>query len=200
MKDVTTAMVVACVVLAGIAADAKAEGAGSGEFTAKVPTGEVTSSAEPIGRGITFEANVGVALLRFSPNHRMSADEPALMLNLGFGRWISSHAALTMRFAGSTYVGDGVEVPSAFAGGVIQLWTCKRFWFGGGLGMGVATTDFAESGEEETKAGLAVDGRLGITPYVRGNHSINLSFEVTSVFLERGSVTSLGLSLGYQAL
>lgn len=190
MKNALRVVGAMCGVLVGVA-DAVAGNAGFSEE--KAP-------AEPIGRGVTVEVNIGASVLRAAPNHRENVDEHAMLIGLGIGGWISSQAALTMRLVGVSYVGDGMEVASGFAGGAFQLWPCKRFWFGGGLGVGVATTNFSQSFEEETEAGLAVDGRAGVVPYINGKHTVNLSFEVTSLFLERGSVTSLGVMLGYQAL
>lgn len=189
MKKALRVLGAVCGVLVG-AAEAVAETSGSSKEK---------PSVEPIGRGITLEANIGASWLRAAPNHHENVDKRAMLLSLGIGGWISSQAVLTMRLTWATDVGDGMEIPGGFAGGAIQLWPCKRFWFGGGLGVGVAKTTFS-SLEEESEAGFAVNGRAGIVPYINGDSTINLSFDVTSLFLEKGSVTSFGVMLGYQAL
>lgn len=161
----------------------------------------LANATETVRKGVTFEANLGLGWLRVAPEESMTVTESALGgLNLGIGGWLSSRAALSFRIAGATYSEEGGSITSGFAGGALQLWASDAFWFGGGLGMGFVSVDLEDGPDPDVETGLGLDLRVGITPVMSGSHSLNFSFEISPVYLDGGTITSMGLLLGYQYL
>jgi hypothetical protein len=154
-----------------------------------------------MGSGVTFEANLGLGWLRVAPDEGMSVTESALGgLNVGIGGWVSPQVAATFRIAGATYSEEGGSITSGFVGGALQLWANQTFWVGGGVGIGFVSLDFDEGPDPDPETGLGLDLRVGITPVLGASHSLNVSFEASPVYLDGGTITALGLLIGYQYL
>jgi hypothetical protein len=161
-------------------------------------------------RGLTFEANLGLALMRFSADDMSSDTERALGgLDLGFGGWLSDRLALTLRFAGGSYrPEEGVRRTSVFVGPSVQLWTNDHFWVGGGLGFAVASVTVEDGPDLEDDSGLGLDLRLGYTFNPASEHTFNVSVEYTPGFFsvdtgvteQEFTLSTFGVLLGYQHL
>ena len=158
--------------------------------------------ASPLGRGVTLEANLGLGWLRATSDEGESEDTESGIggLNLGFGGWISPRAALSLRIAGVTYSENGGSLTGGFVGGALQYWTTENFWLGGGAGIGFASLKIDGGPEIDPETGLGLDLRVGYTPLIAGQHSLNFSFEVNPSFLDGGTITGIALLVGYQYL
>ena len=149
--------------------------------------------------GLTFEANLGFGFLRISGDGDSQSEGSIAGLDLGIGGFLNPRMALTLRIAGVTYVADGGQITQAFLGPSLQYWATPNVWLGGGIGLGVVQikSDFGGS-DSETKLGL--DLRAGYTFNPNAKHSFNLSVEFTPTFFDGGTISGLGLLLGYQLL
>jgi hypothetical protein len=175
----------------------------SAAMAAPAPASSAAVVAAPSGRGsgATFEANLGLGWLRVAPEEGMAVTETALGgLNVGIGGWLSSNAALTLRIAGATYSEEGGSITSGFVGGALQLWANDHIWAGGGVGLGFVAVDFTDGPDPEPETGLGLDLRVGFTPASSVSHSLNFSFEICPVYLDGGTITSMGVLVGYQYL
>lgn len=151
--------------------------------------------------GLTFEANVGVGSLVISPDGGPSRTESGIAgLNLGIGGWLTHNVALTLRVAGLTYSEDGGSLTGGFLGGALQIWPHDHIWLGLGVGMGFAALELENAPDPDPETGIGADFRLGFTPFVSGAHSLNFSVEVNPSFLDGGTLTGIGLLIGYQYL
>jgi hypothetical protein len=166
------------------------------------PQPDAAPAASPLGHGLTVEANLGVGWLRATTEYGESEDSDRGVggLNLGLGRWISEHTALSLRIASVTYSEDSFRLTGGFVGGAAQYWSTPNFWLGGGVGIGFASLDVDGEPAIDPETGLGLDLRLGVTPLIAGQHSLNVSFEVNTTFLDRGTLTSVALLVGYQYL
>lgn len=158
--------------------------------------------ASPLGRGITLEANLGVGWLRITSDEGDSEDSDSGLggLNVGIGGWVSPRAALSLRIAGVTYSEGGNSVTGGFVGGALQYWTTENFWLGGGVGVGFASLELEGEPAIDPETGLGLDLRVGYTPLIGGQNSLNFSFEVNPSFLDGGTLTGIALLVGYQYL
>jgi hypothetical protein len=157
----------------------------------------------PLGRGATFEANLGLGWLRFAPDDFESSSEGAIGgLNLGIGGWISPRTALTVRIASATYSEGDASITGAFFGGALQYWASENAWLGAGVGLGLGIVQFDDGfdSESDSESGLGLDFRVGYTPLISGQHSLNFSFEVNPTFLDGVTLTGIALLVGYQYL
>jgi hypothetical protein len=159
-------------------------------------------SPSPLGRGATFEANLGVGWLRATADSGESADSDGGLggLNLGLGGWISERTALSLRIAGVNYSESGYSLTGGIVGGALQYWSTPNFWLGGGVGIGFASLDIDGEPAIDPETGLGLDLRVGVTPVIAGQHSLNFSLEVNTTFLDGGTLTGIALLIGYQYL
>jgi hypothetical protein len=159
-------------------------------------------STSPLGRGFTFEANLGLGWLRATSDSGESEDSDIGIggFNVGLGGWISERTAFSLRIAGVTYSEGGGSITGSFVGGALQYWTTENLWLGGGVGLGIASLDIDGEPAIDPETGLGLDLRVGFTPSIAGQHSLNFSFEVNPSFLDGGTLTGIALLIGYQYL
>jgi hypothetical protein len=166
------------------------------------PQPDAAPAASPLGHGATFEANVGAGWLHATADSGESADSDGGLggLNLGLGWWISERTALSLRIAGVNYSESGSSLTGGFFGGALQYWTTENLWLGGGVGFGIASLYIDGEPAIDPEIGLGLDLRVGVTPVIAGQHSLNFSFEVNPSFLDGGTLTGIALLIGYQYL
>jgi hypothetical protein len=165
------------------------------------PQPDAAPAAAPLGHGLTVEANLGVGWLTVSPNQGESATELGLGgLNVGVGGWIAPRVALSLRVAGVTYLASDGRITGSFVGAALQFWPTENFWLGTGLGVGFASLELDDGPDVYSETGMGYDLRLGYTPLMFGEHSLNFSLEVNPTFLDGGALTGTALLVGYQFL
>lgn len=155
--------------------------------------------------GLTFEANLGVALMWATANGNTTDKEGALGgLNLGLGGWINPRVAVSLRIGAVTYsesAGDA-RLTTAFVGPSVQYWATDHLWLGGGVGVGVIRVSDREGAGRET--GMGFDVRAGYTFSTTSEDTLNISLELIPTRFAAGSEDlafyGLGLLLGYQHL
>ena len=177
------------------------------------PQSMLPPAPEASHSGITFEANLGVGVVRGATSTGMdlgTSDAALAGADLGLGFWLSPHLALTGRIAGVSLGGSNVNgtVIAAFIGPSLQYWVGDHLWFG--LGGGLATLQ-AVSGCDASMGscgtnGFGLDFRAGYSFGTTG-HTFNVSLESTPGVYSGGgdnnttaTITGVALLLGYQHL
>ncbi len=188
-------LVAACALVCGTAEIASAQ-----EAAPESPVSGPTVKTQP-RHGLTFEANLGLGWLNVDPNGGGGDTELApLGVGFGVGVWASPNVAATLRVAGVTYFEEGGQIVSSFVGPSLQAWFHDSAWLGVGIGMGAAKVFLDDFPDSDIELGLAFDVRLGVTPLVFGDSSLNVSVEATPVLLDGGSFTGASILVGYQYL
>jgi hypothetical protein len=100
---------------------------------------------------------------------------------IGLGGWISPKTALTVRVAGTSFVEDDIQYIAGMLGLSAQHMVTEAAWLGGGLGIGVLTTDI--EGDEGLR-GLGLDLRAGYNFHQSARNAFSVSVEVTPLFVE----------------
>lgn len=171
------------------------------------PYGLPKTSPEPAGtelrRGMTFEANLGIGWIRIASSGSANTTPLSGGLGLGVGRWISSKMAITARLAAVSHKENNVTGSSLFLGPSAQYWVDDHFWVGGGLGFAIFGVN-DDNGNSDSIHGFGLNGRIGYTFTSNTENSFNASFELSPGFYnqnnESGTITSIGILLGYQHL
>jgi hypothetical protein len=166
------------------------------------PQSDAAPAASPLGHGLTVEANLGVGWLTASNHQGQSADSDDGFggLNVGVGGWIAPRVALSLRLASVTYLESDGRLTGGFVGGALQFWPTENFWLGTGLGVGFASLEIDDEPDVDPEAGMGFDLRLGYTPLIFGEHSLNVSLEVNPTFFDGFTLTGTALLVGYQFL
>jgi hypothetical protein len=156
----------------------------------------------PDRSGATFEMSLGLGNTRVSVDGGGSESFTGISgLNLGVGGWLSPRAALTLRVAGTSFVEPIGRVDVRFIAGwlgmSLQYMAADQVWLGGGIGLGVLTTD---QDNTDSETGLGLDLRAGVNLYESRQNAIHLAVEVTPGFYDGFNVTGFGLQLGWQSL
>jgi hypothetical protein len=138
----------------------------------------------PERSGATFEMSLGLGNTRVSVNGGGSELFTGISgLNLGVGGWLSPRAALTLRVAGTSFVEqiEGIDVRfiAGWIGMSLQHMAADQAWLGGGIGLGVLTTD---QDNTDSETGLGLDLRAGVNLYQSRQNAIHLAVEVTPGF------------------
>jgi len=116
--------------------------------------------------------------------------------SFGFGKFVGSQLAFSVRIAGATHVGDDFYGYLGTIGPHLQYWPADQVWIGGGIGLGVLV-GCSESCDSIT--GTGYDLRLGYAFQPRGVSGSNLSFEITD-FSDNGfGIKTVSLLIGYQS-
>jgi len=122
-------------------------------------------------------------------------------LNLGIGGWVAPRTALTLRLAATSFTEPVGAVDVRFIAGLLGLslqhMITNEVWLGGGIGVGVLTTD---QDNIESERGLAFDLRAGFNLYQSRQNAFHLAVEVTPGFFDGLDVTGIGIQLGWQSL
>jgi len=102
---------------------------------------------------------------------------------------------LSLRIAGATHFDDAL-IYVGFAGPAVQVWAGDQFFFGGGVGIGMAggCSPFGCGG----RTGTGLDFRAGYAFHQKGYSGGNFSFEATSFSNAGVSFNSFSVLLGYQ--
>jgi hypothetical protein len=121
-------------------------------------------------------------------------------LNLGFGGFLTPRVALTARLSGVTHYEEGGIVYLGTFGPNIQGWFDDHTFVGGGVGVGlVAACADGDCAAITLKSGINL--RIGYSFSKPGStSSANLSLEYNTVDLDFGSLSTVALLIGYQAL
>lgn len=158
----------------------------------------------PRRSGLTLEGSLGVGVTRLPGGSEAEHFLGLSGLNVGIGGFLGPEMALTLRIAGSTFTtdrfGPEIRTTSGFFGPALQRWVSDRVFVGGGLGFGVYATSGSEVDDIDADAetGLAVDLRIGSDLVSGPSGALHLAVELIPVFLEEGTVASIGLQLGAQ--
>ena len=193
MRTIPSLLVAAALSLPALAA---AQPAGGYGYAPPAPT------VGPDRSGFTLELNLGFGITRVSPDEGDTRSENGLAgLNLGLGGWVNERTAITARFAGTQFTqsfgSEDVSFIHGFFGPAVQYMVNDQAWVGGGLGWSILTTD-QEDADSETALGL--DLRAGFNFYQGTKHAFNASAEINPGFHDDGTVTSIGLLVGWQML
>jgi hypothetical protein len=152
----------------------------------------------PERTGFTAELSLGLGYMSVAPDGYDSVTKSGLSgLNVGLGGWISPKTAVTVRIAGTSFTENDVQYIAGLLGITAQQMVTENAWVGGGLGIGVLTTDQDNS---EGERGLGLDLRAGYNFYQSRKNAFNVQVEVTPGFFDDGRVTGLGLQVGWQHL
>jgi hypothetical protein len=158
------------------------------------------------GHGITIEVGLGGGQLKSTAAGDVTEEGSGSVIALGVGGWLSEDLALGFRLSGLAYEADSygaairpVTVSQTYYGVALQYWFTDRFWVGGGLGGGLFTveTDLGALRQERGVAGLL---RVGFSPLVWGQHSLNLGLEVSPLTIEDDTTSTAAFVIGYQYL
>ncbi len=158
--------------------------------------------------GMTFEASIGLGILRVSNEFADNSEVGLAGINLGIGGWLGPNIALSLRavavsyrtddeFAIGNYYGSARHT-AGFLGPSLQYWVNDNAWVGGGIGLGIATSSYA--GDSESETGLGADLRAGYTFSTTSENTFNVSFEVTPASINDVTVTGISFLFGYQHL
>jgi hypothetical protein len=146
-----------------------------------------------INEGLTFDVSAGLGWIRSSPTASASfTTGVSLALSAGAGLWLTPRLVLGGRFAGVSNFESSERLGAYVIGPSAQFWLDKRFWVGGGVGLGVlASTTSAND------IGFGLDLRAGLTFSETDDYAFSGSFEVTPArFSSNGeSATLTGFAL-----
>ncbi|HWU86244.1 MAG TPA: hypothetical protein VN253_03180 [Kofleriaceae bacterium] len=156
----------------------------------------------PDRSGATFEMSLGFGITHVSLDDGTSKSFHGLSgLNLAVGGWISPRTALTVRLTGTSFgepvAGVDVRFIAGLLGLSLQHMVSNALWIGGGVGIGVLTTDQDNITPER---GLGLDLRAGINLYQSTQNAIHLAVEITPGFYDGLNVTGIGIQIGWQSL
>jgi hypothetical protein len=151
--------------------------------------------------GGTFEMGLGLGLTRVSIDSGESKTFNGLSgLNLGFGGWVGPSTALTLRITEMSFIESVGGVDVRFIAGFIGLSVqhmAGQVWAGGGLGLGILTTD---QDDIEPEIGYSLDLRGGVNLYQSAQSALSLSLELHPGWYDGLQVTGIGIQLGWQRL
>ena len=169
-----------------------------GAFSAVSPNSTVHRAPAATRRGLTFEAGIGVAMMRAVGNEGESEAELAMGgLNLGVGAFLQPTTALSLRLAGGTFFNGGPQITHETIGPSLQQWISPGAWIGASAGLAIVReTEFFD----DIYYGPSFGARLGYTFNPHRTHSMNMSAEVTTSLHDKGRITVASLLLGYQLL
>lgn len=180
-------------VLTGIAA---AQGAppppppaGGGYYAA--PTG-------PIRSGFTGGLDIGFGMTHIAPDGFDSQTESGLSgLNFQLGSFVNPTMAINVRISGTTFQSEFSDTTliSGLLGVTAQYWVAPQAFVGGGIGIGILTTD-DENADSET--GLALTARGGYEFWQSTSSAFHAALEISPGFYDGGRVTSIGFQVGWQ--
>lgn len=151
----------------------------------------------PRREGFTSELSLGFGFTSVSTDNGSDSYGGLSGLNIGLGGWISPRTALTVRIAGNSFERFDVQFISGLLGISAQHMVSDAAWLGGGLGIGVLTTDQAG---DEGEGGLGLDLRAGYNFHQSARNAFSVSVEVIPVFVDDLRVTGVGFQLGWQHL
>lgn len=161
------------------------------------PVYVVPTPAPPtVRRGVTFEANIGLGILRVSRDGDSDSENGLGGLNLGIGVFVNPRMAISLRVAGVTYFENDVSLTQAFIGPSLQYFVNDNLFVGGGLGIG--TVRIANDNDSASENDLGLDLRIGYSFNPGARHSFNASLEVTPTDIDGFTWTGIGILLGYQ--
>jgi len=167
------------------------------------PSGYYTQAAQagPDRTGFTAELNLGLGMTRIAPDGFGSETRGGLAgLDLGLGGWINPRMALSLRIAGTSFFENGTQYIAGWIGPSLQYMVNEQAWIGGGLGYGILTTNRDCTGSGCSESGFGLDVRAGYNFYQSTRNAFNGSIEINPGFYDGGSVTSIGLLIGWQHL
>jgi hypothetical protein len=153
---------------------------------------DYTSFGPPPGlaqyrHGVTFEANLGLAVSWLTADGSTSDSKGGGTLGLGLGGWITNRMALSARFVESGFSADGDGASSddsvygGFFGPSLQLWLDDHVFLGGGLGWSFLGAK-VNGTNTDTETGFGLDLRLGYNFTSRSPNTFNVSLELTPGF------------------
>jgi len=156
----------------------------------------------PNRAGFTFELSLGLGITNVAPEKGEGTTEGGLSgFNLGIGGFFNPSTALTLRISGTSFtkpvLGQDVQFVTGFLGPSLQYWLSDQAFVGGGLGIGILSTD---QKDDEGDTGLGIDLRAGYNFYISRNHAFHVAAELTPGVFDGGVVTGIGLQLGWQYL
>lgn len=172
------------------------------------PASAAAPRSSPRGHGLTVEVGLGFGQLSTDADG-VTTEESGGAGALSIGGWLSPNLAISFRVNAVSYTSDayGYEsessnVTKSFYGATLQYWFTDSLWMGGGLGGGEMKvkvddgTDYVIFQEK----GVSADLRVGFTPLVWNQSSLNVSLEVSPLWLEDASSTALAVLASYQYL
>jgi hypothetical protein len=159
----------------------------------------------PRRAGFTLEGSLGLGVTRVAGGDDAEHFIGLSGLNVGIGGFIGPQTALTLRIAGGTFSSDrfGPELryTTGFGGPAVQHYVTDRLFVGGGLGLGVFANSRSEEADEVdggAETGFALDLRAGYDILSGARGALHVAFEMIPVFLDDGTVTSMGFQVGAQ--
>jgi hypothetical protein len=159
---------------------------------------------QPRRVGFTLEGSLGLGVTRMASGDKAEHFVGLSGLNVAIGGFVGPDTALTLRIAGGTFktdrFGPDLRYTSAFAGPAVQRWVTDRLFIGGGLGLGVYGTSGSDVDEvdADSESGFAVDLRFGYDIVSGARGALHVAFEMVPVFLDEGTITSMGFQVGAQ--
>lgn len=160
-----------------------------------------TSSAAPIGSGLTVELALGISRLRVARDGG-SSNYGASAVGLGVGLWISSRDAISLRIVGGSHRDDGnLVVTASMLSVALQHWFSPTWWIGGSVGSGTLVYDYLDNRPDpDPQNGLGLELRAGYRFGVWGKHALSVSLDGSTVLVKDSNATVAGLVLAYQYL
>jgi hypothetical protein len=160
----------------------------------------------PVRNGFTLELGIGASLMQTLPEVGDTQNEFGLApLSLSLGGFINESMAIMFRMSGTSYftdnaVGDSSQVLNGFYGIHFQYWLNDQIFVSGGPGFALVGMNplLKSDYDPDPETGFGLSFRAGYSFFNLENHSLRLSLELFSSFLDNANVIGEAINFEWQ--